>query len=215
MSAHLGVLTRAGLVHAERDGRTVNYRADVKAFRGLITFLTRDCCNGRPDLCGDIARLVADNDDEPRERVMTPSFNVLFLCTHNSARSIMAEALLQKVGKGRFNAYSAGSDPAQLPVKEVIERLKVLGHDVSGLRCKSWHEFTGPNAPRTCCASATGVRFAKMRKRSFLREPLSCPGRAERDTDLGLARDRQLEQISLGLNRRDSQRPANEGVSCP
>jgi protein-tyrosine-phosphatase/DNA-binding transcriptional ArsR family regulator len=148
MSAHLGVLTRAGLVHAERDGRTVNYRADVKAFRGLITFLTRDCCNGRPDLCGDIARLVADNDDEPRERVMTPSFNVLFLCTHNSARSIMAEALLQKVGKGRFNAYSAGSDPAQLPVKEVIERLKVLGHDVSGLRCKSWHEFTGPNAPR-------------------------------------------------------------------
>ena len=56
MSTHLSVLARAGLVQAERDGRTVNYRADLQAYRGLITFLTRDCCNGRPELCGDIAR---------------------------------------------------------------------------------------------------------------------------------------------------------------
>jgi ArsR family transcriptional regulator, arsenate/arsenite/antimonite-responsive transcriptional repressor / arsenate reductase (thioredoxin) len=148
MSTHLGILTRAGLVHVERDGRTMNYRADLNAFRGLITFLTRDCCNGRPDLCGDIARLIPANDDEPEERVMTASFNVLFLCTHNSARSIMAEALLAKIGKGRFNGYSAGSDPGRTPQPEVLDRLKKLGHDVSGLRCKSWHEFTGPSAPR-------------------------------------------------------------------
>ena len=50
MSTHLGVLSRAGLVAVERDGRTMNYRADVRAFRGLVKFLTRDCCNGRPDL---------------------------------------------------------------------------------------------------------------------------------------------------------------------
>jgi DNA-binding transcriptional ArsR family regulator len=133
MSTHLGILTRAGLVHVERDGRTMNYRADLNAFRGLITFLTRDCCNGRPDLCGDIARLIPANDDEPEERVMTASFNVLFLCTHNSARSIMAEALLAKIGKGRFNGYSAGSDPGRTPQPEVLDRLKKLGHDVSGL----------------------------------------------------------------------------------
>ena len=148
MSTHLGILTRAGLVQAERDGRAMNYRADVTAFRSLITFLARDCCNGRPDLCGDIARLIPTNDNEPEERVMAASFNVLFLCTHNSARSIMAEVLLEKIGKGRFNAYSAGSDPARMPAPEVLERLKKLGHETTKLRCKSWNEFTGPNAPR-------------------------------------------------------------------
>ncbi len=79
---------------------------------------------------------------------MAAAFNVLFLCTHNSARSIMAEALLEKIGKGKFNAYSAGSDPAIKPMTEVIERLRFLGHDVSKFRCKSWNEFTGPAAPQ-------------------------------------------------------------------
>jgi arsenate reductase len=79
---------------------------------------------------------------------MTPAFNVLFLCTQNSARSIIAEALLNKIGRGRFRAYSAGSEPAPQPVPEVIERLKSLGHDVSHLRSKSWDEFRGPDAPR-------------------------------------------------------------------
>lgn len=148
MSAHLAILARAGLVSAERAGRTMNYRADVTAFRGLVTFLTSDCCNGRPDLCGDIAKLIPGEEREPMERSMTPAFNVLFLCTRNSARSIIAEAVLERLGKGRFNAYSAGSDPARAPMPEVIDRLKHLGHDVSRLRAKSWNEFTGPSAPR-------------------------------------------------------------------
>ena len=148
MSTHLSKLIRAGLVQVERAGRTMNYRADVKAFRGLVTFLSSDCCNGRPDLCGDIARLIPRDEDERKERIMTPAFNVLFLCTRNSARSIIAEALLDRIGKGRFNAYSAGSGPAREPMPAVIDRLKLLGHDVSKLRCKSWNEFTSPNAPR-------------------------------------------------------------------
>jgi arsenate reductase len=148
MSTHLNTLVRTGLITVERDGRAMNYRADLRAFRSLIRFLTSDCCGGRPDLCGDIARLVPDLDDDAQERVMTPAFNVLFLCTHNSARSIMAEALLEKIGGGRFRAYSAGSDPARTPLPEVIDRLQRLGHDVSRLRCKSWDEFRGPSAPR-------------------------------------------------------------------
>ncbi len=147
MSTHLGVLMRAGLISVERSGRLMNYRADVKAYRRLVTFLANDCCNGRPDLCGDIARVIL-RDDEGREQFMTPAFNVLFLCTRNSARSIIAEALLEKIGQGRFNAYSAGSEPADRPMREVVERLKTLGHDVSKLRCKSWNEFSGPTAPR-------------------------------------------------------------------
>jgi ArsR family transcriptional regulator, arsenate/arsenite/antimonite-responsive transcriptional repressor / arsenate reductase (thioredoxin) len=146
MSTHLGILSRAGLIAAERQGRVMNYRADLGSFRGLVTSLARDCCNGRPELCQDLAWRPPPENIE--ETVMTPAFNVLFLCTHNSARSIMAEALLQKIGKGRFNAYSAGSDPAAEPVPEVVERLRMLGHDVTNLRCKSWDEFTGPNAPR-------------------------------------------------------------------
>src|SRR5216683_2655189 len=155
----LGVLIRAGLVHVERAGRTMNYRADVKAFRGLVTFLTSDCCNGRPELCGDIARLIPKDDDISTEQFMAPAFNVLFLCTRNSARSIIAEALLEKIGRGRFNAYSAGSEPARQPMPEVIDRLKHLGHDVAKLRCKSWNEFTGPNAPRMDFVIALGEKF--------------------------------------------------------
>jgi arsenate reductase len=148
MSTHLSILSRAGLIAVERQGRVMNYRADVGGFRDLVTFLARDCCGGRPELCGDLARPVPQEVEDIEETGMTPAFNVLFLCTHNSARSIMAEALLQKIGRNRFNAYSAGSDPAPRPVPEVIERLQKLGHDVGKLRCKSWNEFTGPTAPR-------------------------------------------------------------------
>lgn len=148
MSTHLSALHRAGLVTVERDGRVMNYRADLRTFRELIRFLANDCCNGRPEICGDLARLIPEEVDDMEQNIQTPAFNVLFLCTQNSARSIMAEALLQKIGKGRFNAYSAGSEPAAHPMPEVIERLKALGHDVSNLRSKSWNEFTGPDAPR-------------------------------------------------------------------
>ena len=144
MSTHLGILNRAGLISVEKDGRSMNYQADVGGFRGLLDFLSRDCCNGKPELCGD----AFDLPSEATGKSMMPAFNVLFLCTKNSARSIIAEALLEKIGRGRFRAYSAGSEPAAEPLPEVIDRLKALGHDVSHLHSKSWDEFRGPQAPR-------------------------------------------------------------------
>lgn len=142
LSAHLNVLTNAGLITVERRGREMNYRVDHGKFRNLVKFLAKTS--------GDILQLDEDVVDETRttEHFMTPAFNVLFLCTQNSARSIMAEALLDKIGRGRFHAYSAGAEPARAPMPEVIERLKALDHDVSRLRCKSWDEFKGPDAPR-------------------------------------------------------------------
>ena len=75
-------------------------------------------------------------------------FNVLFLCTGNSARSIIAEAILNKVGAGRFRAYSAGSHPKGKVHPETIQLLQSLGYDTSRFRSKSWDEFIAPAAPK-------------------------------------------------------------------
>jgi arsenate reductase (thioredoxin) len=75
-------------------------------------------------------------------------FNVLFLCTGNSARSIIAEAILNQTGQGRFRAYSAGSQPKGRINPNTIELLQGLGYDTSAPRSKSWDEFVRPGAPR-------------------------------------------------------------------
>lgn len=78
----------------------------------------------------------------------TRPYNVLFLCTGNSARSIIAEAVLARVGAGRFNAFSAGSQPAGQVHPYAAELLQNLDHDISGLRSKNWDEFAEPGAPQ-------------------------------------------------------------------
>jgi arsenate reductase len=74
--------------------------------------------------------------------------NVLFLCTHNSARSIIAEAVINRLGSGKFKGYSAGSLPSGRVHPFAREHLGRLNYDTSGLRSKSWEEFTAPEAPR-------------------------------------------------------------------
>lgn len=94
---------------------------------------------------------------------MTTPLNVLFLCTHNSARSILAEALLNDMGQGRFKAYSAGSSPRanQQPNPLGLQVLQRAGVSVEGLRSKSWDEFAATSAPQmdliiTVCDNAAG-----------------------------------------------------------
>jgi len=79
---------------------------------------------------------------------MDRPYNVLFLCTGNSARSIMAECALARWGADRFRAYSAGSHPKGIVHPLTIETLRRLDYDTSGLRSKSWDEFSGPGAPQ-------------------------------------------------------------------
>ncbi len=82
------------------------------------------------------------------EVVENKIFNVLFLCTANSARSIMAEAILNRAGQGKFRGFSAGSQPKGQVHPYALDLLRKLHYDVIGLRSKSWKEYSGPDAPK-------------------------------------------------------------------
>jgi protein-tyrosine-phosphatase len=76
------------------------------------------------------------------------ALNVMFLCTRNSARSIIAEAILNREGRGKFRAFSAGSQPAGEVHPRALDLLRRMNFDIRGFRSKSWNEFSGPNAPK-------------------------------------------------------------------
>ena len=92
---------------------------------------------------------------------MTRVYNVLFLCTGNTARSVLAEGILRKDGAGRFNAFSAGSHPKGIVNPFALKVLSAYGYPTDGFRSKSWDEFAGADAPEmdfvfTVCDSAAG-----------------------------------------------------------
>ncbi len=164
LSFHLKELSNAELVSQERQGRSVLYRAAIPTMNNLLAYLTENCCEGVA--CMPMQALTPN----PLTTVsvntmteMTKPLNILFLCTHNSARSILAEALLNDMSPLRFKAYSAGSSPRdnQQPNPLGLHVLQNAGVSTEGLRSKSWDEFATPDAPQmdliiTVCDNAAG-----------------------------------------------------------
>ena len=130
-SNYLSALKQVGLVTQARQGTSLRYRANTVMLHTVFDELLEGCCQNRPDICQRPFRQmsIGSSAEQP--------LNVLFLCMANSARSIMAESLLNRIGAGRFNVFSAGIAPAKEPNTKVLDFLVSKGCEVDGLKSKS------------------------------------------------------------------------------
>lgn len=140
LSVYLSILTQAGLIAPHRHGTARHYQINMDTAQGLLAFLFHDCCGGRADLCAP----------DPQIR------NVLFICTGNSARSIMAQAILRdlKAGADRFTAHSAGTRPGTAVSPMALDVLRAHGHATDGLTPKPLSAVPAPDLVITLCDTA-------------------------------------------------------------
>lgn len=142
-SVYLSALTRVGLIVQRRKGTQLLYSVDLDGAREVVSGLFLDCCRGRADLCPPFLTDPKTGEGEMADR----KYNVLFVCTGNSARSIFGEALLRDLAGDRFTAWSAGTAARSDLNPFALEVLKSHGHDVSVLRSKNVAEFQRDDAP--------------------------------------------------------------------
>lgn len=145
LSHHLADLTASGLVGVERQGRSLLYSVDLDATEGLVGYLALDIGRARPDLLAPLLSLQKDVAQMAATHLDT-DLDVLFVCSGNSARSIFAEVLLRDLGKGKFQAFSAGTRPGTALNPFALEVLERNGHDTSSLRSKHISEFQQPGS---------------------------------------------------------------------
>ena len=143
LSTYVNALMQAGLISQERVGTSLRYAIDLDAARETIDYLLQDCCRGRPDICAPNAYSAAGGGSQMTDR----TYNVLFICTGNSARSVFAESILRDIAGDRFAAYSAGTKPRSELNPFALEVLQQKGHDVGLLRSKNIAEFQAADAP--------------------------------------------------------------------
>ena len=144
LSSYLSGLMQAGLIHQEREGTSLRYAIAMTEVRRTFDYLLLECCRGRPEVCPPVS-LPQITGTTP---MSDPRYKVLFICTGNSARSILAESILRKEAGDQFEAYSAGTKPRSKLNPFALEVLDQKRHDISVLRAKSVAEFQGEDAPR-------------------------------------------------------------------
>lgn len=137
-SVYLATMLGCGLATQRRDGTSLLYRANMAAARETMDYLFADCGRSRPDL---LSPQHATGGDAPGR------YNVLFICTGNSARSIFAEALLRDLAGERFEVFSAGTNPAPQLNPLAVSMLRSKGHDVSRLHAKTTEVFRNADSP--------------------------------------------------------------------
>lgn len=144
LSTYVNALVQAGLITRSRQGTSLRYSVDMTAMRQTLDYLIGDCCRGRPDACSATSLHTLLGVPSMPDR----KYNVLFICTGNSARSIFAESLLRAEAGDRFNAYSAGTKPRSELNPFALDVLQQKGHDTSVLEAKNVAVFQTPDAPQ-------------------------------------------------------------------
>ena len=139
LSAYLSALMQAGLVTQDRAATSLQYSIAMAAVNQTFDYLFNDCCRGRPDLCAPASL--------GHDRMTRTKYDVLFICTGNSARSIFAESILRKEAGDRFISHSAGTLPRSELNPFALAVLQQKGHDVTLLQSKNVGAFMGPDAP--------------------------------------------------------------------
>lgn len=143
LSTYVAALRQSDLVTQERVGTSLRYAINMNAVRHTFDYLLRDCCRGRPEICSLTSDLTLQGLSQMTDR----KYNVLFICTGNSARSIFAESILREEAGDRFQSYSAGTTPFSQLNPFALEVLEQKGHDISVLRAKNVAEFQRPESP--------------------------------------------------------------------
>ncbi len=158
LSFHFKALVQAGLLTVKQEGRFQRYRPNLSLMRDLVAYLTAECCGGHPECCVDLlpATTGALAFSQPLESG-TPTMNVLFLCTGNSCRSILAEALFNHLAPAGWKAMSAGSQPTGKVHPRSLALLAREGISTDGLYSKSWEDLPRvPDVVITVCSNAAG-----------------------------------------------------------
>lgn len=202
LSSYLATLMHAGLVGQTRVGTSLKYRVEWAAVHQLTDFLYLDCCRGRPDLCPPPGAAANGGNRLPRRKL-----NVLFICSGNSARSILAESLLRHEAGDRFDVFSAGTHPRPAPDPRVIELLRAKGHDISMLRSKGLEDVRGADAPEMDFVFTVCDRAANEDCATWQARPISGHwGVADPTLQDGTEAEKRLafQETYAGLRRRIS-----------
>ena len=143
LSTYVNALMKVGLISQERVGTSLRYSIQIEAVRGTFDYLLHDCCRGRPEFCAPLGLSAEVGDSQG----CGENYNVLFICTGNSARSIFAESILRSAAGDRFIAYSAGTKPRSELNPLALDVLDFHGHDTLLLQAKNISTFQGQDAP--------------------------------------------------------------------